>query len=55
MMVFPVSAALDGFRKGEFEVGPNTRRWIETMQQRPAYVRAIKRQSDEESKLTAKL
>lgn len=51
MMLFPISAALDGFRKGEFSIGPNTRRWVDAMRQRPAYRNAIERQSGEEAKI----
>lgn len=51
MMLFPITSALDGFRKGEFHVGQNTRRWVEAMRRRPAYKRAVKRREDEEAKI----
>lgn len=55
MMFYPLHSIAKGSRKGQFEVGDATKRWIDSVHARPAYQRAAARMEEEEKGQKAKL
>ncbi|GMK56455.1 hypothetical protein CspeluHIS016_0302950 [Cutaneotrichosporon spelunceum] len=55
MMLFPLNSIAEGTRKGQYEIGPATRRWVDSISARPAYQRAVARIDEEEAGQKAKL
>jgi glutathione S-transferase len=54
-MFFPLNSIDKGGRKGQFEIGDATKRWLESVRARPAYQRAVARMEEEEAGQKAKL
>ncbi|BEJ13335.1 hypothetical protein CspHIS471_0305090 [Cutaneotrichosporon sp. HIS471] len=55
MMFYPLNSIARGTRKGEYELGQATKRWLDGVQARPAYQRARERIDQEEAGQKAKL
>lgn len=54
MMAFPIQHLVKR-GNGQFEVGEATRRWLDSINARPAYKRALARMEEEERTQQAKL
>ncbi|CAK9783416.1 hypothetical protein CC85DRAFT_254545 [Cutaneotrichosporon oleaginosum] len=55
LMFYPLHSIAKGARKGQYEVGDATKRWIDSVLARPAYQRAVARMEEEEKAQRAKL